>query len=94
MKIKRVLLVVGALSNCVLLSGCGGYCDTEWRYDAREILVKISEGNWRFFIDEDHNRSLMYKEEYNSKWHRIHIKESYNASEIVYQNFPYQINKY
>lgn len=29
MKIKRVLLVVGALSNCVLLSGCGGHYDTE-----------------------------------------------------------------
>ena len=93
MKIKRVLLVVGALSNCVLLSGCG-HCDTEWQHDAREIIVTISEGNWRFFIDEDHNRSLMYKEEYNSKWYRIHIKESYDAQEIVYQDFPYQINKY
>ena len=92
MKIKRVLLVVGALSNCVLLSGCSGHYDTEWQHDAREIIVTISEGNWKFYIDE--NRNLMYKEEYNSKWYRIHIKESYDAEEIVYQDFQYQINKY
>lgn len=92
MKIRKILLVVGALSNCVLLSGCGGHYDTEWQHDARQIIVTVDKDSWKFFIDEDH--TLMYKEECNSKWYRIRIKQSYYANEIVYQDFPYQIIKY
>lgn len=92
MKFRKILLAVGLLSNCVLLCGCSDKKDSVWQRDAKEIAIKLYDGNWKFFVDKDHN--LGYKEEFNSNWYRIRIKETYFADEIVYQDFPYVITKY
>ena len=94
MKIKRVLLVVGALSNCILLSSCGTK-SSGWRYDAKRILVVISDACdmylTRIFDNEDND--LMYKEESTNKWYRIIIKRTYEKEEEVFQDYPYQIER-
>lgn len=90
MKIKRVLLVVGALSNCILLSGCGGTYSSGWKYDAKEIWIEDAPFNSSYYFPNENN-NLKYKEESTNKWFRIVLKYDYENFERVFMGQPYQI---